>query len=68
MLQPANNPGNGRVDGIPGRVMEEGILRITECISFVLRFQGFPSWILALDQTVVKQVTFVDWNMLSSSG
>jgi hypothetical protein len=55
-------PGDGRVANIPGRFVEEGILMIPKRVSFVLRFQGFPSWILALDRTVVKQVTFVDWS------
>jgi hypothetical protein len=56
------NERNGRLAGIPGRHVDEGILMIPEKVSFlVLQFQGFPSWILALDWTVVQHVTFVDW-------
>jgi hypothetical protein len=61
-----HKPGEGWIAGIPGRFIEEGILRIPHRVSFVLRFQGFPSWILALDRTIVKRVTFVDWSLPSS--
>jgi hypothetical protein len=65
-LQARNDLGNGLVADIPGRFVEEGILRIPERVGFDLRFQSFPSWILALDRLVVKYVTFVDWSTLGA--
>jgi hypothetical protein len=46
---------------IPGRHVKEGILLIPEKLNFTLRFEGFPMWILALDQTLVSEVIFLDW-------